>query len=58
MAVKDFNVAQGQKAIVVDTNGRVYQMDSLTKRVSNALVLGTDTYPNDKGEAILHIWID
>lgn len=58
MAVKEFNVADGVKAIVVDTNGRVYQMNDLSKRVANSLVLGTDNYPNDKGEMILHIWID
>jgi hypothetical protein len=58
MAVKDFVVANGQKAIVVDTNGKVYKMDNLSKRVQNSLVLGTDSYPNDLGEPILHIWID
>lgn len=58
MAVKDFKVAQGQKAIVVDGNGKVYQMEKLSKRVQNAIILGTDSYPNDKGEPILHIWID
>lgn len=58
MAVKDFVVANGQKAIVVDANGKVYKMDNLSKRVQNSLVLGTDSYPNDAGEQILHIWID
>ena len=58
MAVKDFNVANGVKAIVVDTNGKVYKINSLSKRVQNSLVLGTDSYPNDKGEQVLHIWID
>jgi hypothetical protein len=58
MAVKDFNVANGVKAIVVDGNGKVYKMDNLSKRVANSLVLGTDSYPNEKGEPILHIWID
>ena len=58
MAVKDFVVKQGQKAIVVDGNGKVYKMDSLSKRVQNSLILGTDSYPNDKGEPVLHIWID
>ena len=58
MAVKDFNVANGVKAIVVDTNGKVYKMDNLSKRVANSLVLGTDSYANDKGEQVLHIWID
>ena len=58
MAVKDFVVANGVKAIVVDTNGKVYHMNDLSKRVANSLVLGTDSYPNDKGEPILHIWID
>ncbi len=58
MAVKDFVVANGVMAIVVDGNGKVYKMDNLSKRVQNSLVLGTDSYPNDKGEPILHIWID
>lgn len=58
MAVKDFKVAEGVKAIVVDGNGKMYKMDKLSKRVQNSLVLGTDSYPNDAGEQILHIWID
>ena len=58
MAVKDFKVAEGVKAIVVDGNGKVYKMDKLSKKVQNSLVLGTDSYPNDAGEQILHIWID
>lgn len=58
MAVKDFVVQQGQKAIVVDGNGKVYKMDNLSKRVQNSMILGTDSYPNDKGEPVLHIWID
>ena len=58
MAVKDFKVAEGVKAIVVDGNGKVYKMNSLSKRVQNSLILGTDSYPNDKGEQVLHIWID
>ena len=58
MAVKDFTVAEGTKAIVVDGNGRVYKMDKLSKRVQNSLVLGTDSYPNETGEQVLHIWID
>lgn len=58
MAVKDFKVAEGVKAIVVDGNGKVYKMNKLSKRVQNSLVLGTDSYPNDAGEQILHIWID
>lgn len=58
MAVKDFVVANGQKAIVVDGNGKVYKMDKLSKRVQNSLVLGADSYKNDLGEDILHIWID
>ena len=58
MAVKDFNVADCVTAIVVDTNGKVYKMGSLSKRVANSLVLGTDSYANDKGEMVLHIWID
>lgn len=58
MAVKDFTVAEGTKAIVVDGNGRVYRMDKLSKRVQNSLVLGTDSYSNEAGEQVLHIWID
>ena len=58
MAVKDFVVANGVKAIVVDTNGKVYKMDKLSQRVQNSLVLGADSYKNDLGEEILHIWID
>ena len=58
MAVKDFQVEQGQKAIVVDGKGKVYKMGNLSKRVQNAKVIGTDTYNNDLGEPILHIWID
>ena len=58
MAVKDFTVAEGTKAIIVDSNGRVYRMDKLSKRVQNSLVLGTDSYPNEAGEQVLHIWID
>lgn len=58
MAVKDFKVEAGQKAIVVDSNGKMYKLDKLSKRVANSLVIGTDTYPNDCGEDILHIWID
>lgn len=58
MAVKDFKVEEGKKAIVVDSNGKVYKMDKLSKRVQNSLILGTDSYANDLGEEILHIWID
>ena len=58
MAVKDFKVTEGTKAIVVDGNGRVYKMDKLSKRVQNSLVLGTDSYPNEVGEQVLYIWID
>lgn len=58
MAVKDFVVANGVKAIVCDAKGKVYKMDNLSKRVANSLVLGSDSYPNEKGEPILHIWID
>ena len=58
MAVKDFKVAEGVKAIVVDGNGKVYKMDKLSQRVQNSLVLGADSYKNDAGEDILHIWID
>lgn len=58
MAVKDFKVESGVKAIVVDSNGKVYKMDKLSKRVQNSIVIGTDSYANDLGEEILHIWID
>ena len=33
MAVKDFKVAQGQKAIVVNADGKVWKMDKLTAKV-------------------------
>ena len=58
MAVKDFKVAKGQKAIVVNANGRVYKMDNLPASVKEKAVIGTDSYPNELGEPILHIWID
>lgn len=58
MAVKDFKVAEGQKAIVCDAKGKVYKMDNLSKRVANSMVIGTDTFNNDLGEPVLHIWID
>lgn len=58
MAVKDFKVAEGQKAVVCNADGRLFQMDKLSNRVANALVLGTDTYTNELGEAITYIWID
>ena len=58
MAVKDFKVENGVKAIVVDSNGKVYKMNKLSKRVQNSIVIGTDSYANDLGEEILHIWID
>ena len=58
MAVKDFVVANGQKAIVCNADGKLFKMDKLSNRVANALVLGTDTYTNELGEAITYIWID
>lgn len=58
MAVKDFKVAQGQKAIVVNADGKVWKMDNLSAKVKNATIIGTDSFPNDVGEQILHIWID
>jgi len=58
MAVKDFKVEKGQKAIVCNADGRVWQMDKLSAKVKNATVIGTDTFKNDLGEPILHIWID
>ena len=58
MAVKDYQVKANVKAIVVDGNGRVYKMDNLSKRVQNAKVIGEDTFNNEMGEPILHIWID
>ena len=58
MAVKDFVVANGQKAVVCNADGKLFKMDKLSNRVANALVLGTDTYTNELGEAITYIWID
>lgn len=58
MAVKDFKVEQGQKAIVCNAKGKVWKMDKLSEKVMNATVIGTDSFPNDLGEPILHIWID
>jgi hypothetical protein len=58
MAVKDFKVEQGQKAIVVNADGKVWKMDKLTAKVKEAMVIGTDSFPNELGEQILHIWID
>lgn len=58
MAVKDFVVANGQKAVVCNADGKFFKMDKLSNRVANALVLGTDTYTNELGEAITYIWID
>ena len=58
MAVKDFVVANGQKAVVCNADGRLFQMDKLSNRVANALVLGADTYTNELGEEITYIWID
>lgn len=58
MAVKDFKIAEGQKAIVCNADGKVWKMDKLTTKVKNAMVIGTDSFPNDAGEQILHIWID
>ena len=43
MAVKDFKVANGQKAVVCNADGKLFKMDKLSNRVANALVLGTDT---------------
>lgn len=58
MAVKDFVVANGQKAVVCNADGKLFKMDKLSNQVANALVLGTDTYTNESGEAITYIWID
>lgn len=58
MAVKDFKVAQGQKAIVVNADGKVWKMDKLSAKVKNATIIGTDSFSNEAGEQILHIWID
>lgn len=58
MAVKDFKVAKGQKAVVCNADGKLFKMDKLSNRVANALVLGTDTYTNELGEEITYIWID
>lgn len=57
MAVKDFKVAVGQKAIVCDEKGKVWKFDKLPATIKGRLVLGSDSFPNDKGEQILHIWI-
>ena len=58
MAVKDFKVEQGQKAVVCNADGKVWKMDKLSTKVKNATIIGTDSFPNDAGEQILHIWID
>jgi hypothetical protein len=58
MAVKDYQVQVGQKAIVVNADGRVWRMDKLPAVVKEKTVIGTDTFKNDLGEDILHIWID
>ena len=58
MAVKDFKVEQGQKAIVVNAAGRVWKMDSLPATIKEKMVIGTDSFPNDLGEQVLYIWID
>ena len=59
MAVKDFKVAQGQKAIVCNADGKVWKMDgNIPEKVKSKLVIGTDTFNNELGEPILHIWID
>ena len=58
MAVKDYKVEEGKKAVVCNADGRVFKMDKLSQRVSNALILGTDTYTNELGEEITYIWID
>ena len=58
MAVKDFKVEQGQKAIVVNAAGKVWKMDKLPATVKEKLVIGTDSFSNDAVEQILHIWID
>lgn len=58
MAVKDYQVQAGQKAIVVNANGRVWRMDKLSEEVKEKTIIGTDTFKNELGEDILHIWID
>ena len=58
MAVKDFKVEEGQKAIVVNANGRVWKMSNLSAEVKEKTVIGTDKFPNDLGELVLYIWID
>lgn len=58
MAVKDFKVAQGQKAIVVNADGKVWKMNKLPASVKEKMVIGVDSFPNDAGEQILHIWVD
>lgn len=60
MAVKDFKVAEGQKAVVCNADGKMWRFGSprMPKDVANQTVIGTDTFPNDLGEPILHIWVD
>ena len=58
MAVKDFKLEAGQKAIVCNADGRVWKMDRLPATVKEKMVIGADSFPNDLGEQILHIWID
>ena len=59
MAVKDFKVEVGQKAIVCNADGKMWKMDgNLPAKVKSKTVIGTDTFNNDLGEPILHIWID
>jgi hypothetical protein len=58
MAVKDFKVAKGQKAVICNADGRLFKMDKLSNKMANARVLGTDTYTNELGEEITYIWID
>ena len=59
MAVKDFKVEQGQKAIVCNADGKVWKMGGkMPNTVKEKMVIGTSVFNNDLGEPILHIWID
>ena len=58
MAVKDFKVANGQKAIVCNADGRAWGFDKAPAKVQQQLVIGTDTFPNELGEPVLYIWVD
>lgn len=58
MAVKDYKVEQGIRAIVVNAKGRIFKLNKLPPKVANSLVIGTNTFVDELGNSILHIWID